>query len=230
MPDNRLGFGFHVFSKKEISFNLTVETIPSGRYSYQGGEPRSLAWRSSMGRKSQKDAILDATEKFVGKHGMTNLTLEAVAAEAGISKGGLLYHFASKKDLLYRVIERHNERMRKRRQAILDTLPEGPGRELKAYIKARLSDPSRHNMVASKMVSVMEDDDLREYVTNLKNQELQVLQNDGISPEKATVLIMAMEGLWMVDLFKIPMFTPEFREKVIAELMEMVDKSSLCSA
>lgn len=183
-----------------------------------------------MGRKSQKDAILDATEKFVGKHGMTNLTLEAVAAEAGISKGGLLYHFASKKDLLYRVIERHNERMRKRRQAILDTLPEGPGRELKAYIKARLSDPSRHNMVASKMVSVMEDDDLREYVTNLKNQELQVLQNDGISPEKATVLIMAMEGLWMVDLFKIPMFTPEFREKVIAELMEMVDKSSLCSA
>ena len=34
------------------------------------------------------------------RDGPQALTLDAVAAEAGVSKGGLLYHFASKRELL----------------------------------------------------------------------------------------------------------------------------------
>jgi hypothetical protein len=41
------------------------------------------------------DRVLDAAEAVVVRQGIGNLTLEAVAAEAKISKGGLLYHSAT---------------------------------------------------------------------------------------------------------------------------------------
>lgn len=45
------------------------------------------------------DQILDAAEEVLLAHGITGLTLNAVAAQAGITKGGLLYHFRTKNDL-----------------------------------------------------------------------------------------------------------------------------------
>ena len=37
--------------------------------------------------------LLDAATAVVRRDGARALTLDAVAAEAGVSKGGLLYHF-----------------------------------------------------------------------------------------------------------------------------------------
>jgi len=39
-----------------------------------------------------RDRILDAAEQLVAHQGASNLTLEAVAQAASVSKGGLLYH------------------------------------------------------------------------------------------------------------------------------------------
>ncbi|MGH2967659.1 MAG: TetR/AcrR family transcriptional regulator, partial [Solirubrobacteraceae bacterium] len=44
--------------------------------------------------------LLDAAVVVVRRDGAQALTLEAVAAQAGVSKGGLLYHFPSKRELL----------------------------------------------------------------------------------------------------------------------------------
>lgn len=183
-----------------------------------------------MARKSQKDAILDAAEKVIGSQGLAHATLEAVAMEAGISKGGLLYHFSNKKELVFNLIKRHNERLTRRVEEMRKTLPESPGRDLKAYILAKLSDPSRLNMSASKMIGVLEDDELREFVTNIKKREMNELDKVCYHREMSTVVVLAMEGLWMMDLFKIPAFNDEFRDRVIAEMLEMADKSCLCTA
>ncbi|ATU93157.1 TetR/AcrR family transcriptional regulator [Phyllobacterium zundukense] len=43
--------------------------------------------------------ILDAAEDVLLAHGITGLTLNAVAEQAGMTKGGLLYHFGTKNDL-----------------------------------------------------------------------------------------------------------------------------------
>jgi hypothetical protein len=53
-------------------------------------------WEDEM-MPGSKDRILDAAERVVLRDGVTHLTLDAVAAETGISKGGLLYHFPSKR-------------------------------------------------------------------------------------------------------------------------------------
>jgi AcrR family transcriptional regulator len=46
-----------------------------------------------------RDRILNALQRILVNQGSSGVTLEKVAAEAGVSKGGLLYHFKSKSDL-----------------------------------------------------------------------------------------------------------------------------------
>ena len=55
-------------------------------------------------------AILDAANRIVIEQGVERLTLEQVAAEAGISKGGLLYHFPTKEALIKSMISHYLER------------------------------------------------------------------------------------------------------------------------
>ena len=55
---------------------------------------------------STKDHILDALEQLLITGGERAATVEAVAVAAGVSKGGLLYHFGSKDKLVAGLISR----------------------------------------------------------------------------------------------------------------------------
>jgi AcrR family transcriptional regulator len=59
----------------------------------------------SVSRSATRRRLLDAAVAVVRREGPRALTLDAVAAEAGVSKGGLLYHFATKDDLVDALIE-----------------------------------------------------------------------------------------------------------------------------
>jgi AcrR family transcriptional regulator len=59
---------------------------------------------------SARDRVLDAYETLLIEAGPGAATLEAVAAAANVSKGGLLYHFASKDALAAGLLERLRER------------------------------------------------------------------------------------------------------------------------
>ncbi|MEO3860020.1 TetR/AcrR family transcriptional regulator [Acrocarpospora sp. B8E8] len=54
----------------------------------------------------KRDELLDAAEGLLADHGVQALTLAAVAERAGVSKGGLLYHFKTKDALVAGMIDR----------------------------------------------------------------------------------------------------------------------------
>lgn len=56
-----------------------------------------------------RERILDAFEHLLIEQGERGATLDGVAADAGVSKGGLLYHFASKDALAEGLIIRLGE-------------------------------------------------------------------------------------------------------------------------
>lgn len=58
-----------------------------------------------MARPSNRPAILDAAVRVAGRDPITTVTVEAVAAEAGLTKAGVLYHFPSKGELLVAIQE-----------------------------------------------------------------------------------------------------------------------------
>nr|WP_091743042.1 TetR/AcrR family transcriptional regulator [Marininema mesophilum] len=49
--------------------------------------------------------MLTAASDIVRERGVSKLTLEAVANRAGVSKGGMFYHFPSREDLVQAMID-----------------------------------------------------------------------------------------------------------------------------
>jgi AcrR family transcriptional regulator len=62
--------------------------------------------------RSTRDRLLDAFETLLVSAGSRSTTLDAVAAEAHVSKGGLLYHFHSKDELVDGMLTRLREQGR----------------------------------------------------------------------------------------------------------------------
>lgn len=60
-----------------------------------------------MARKPEaRDRLIEAFQAILVDDGERAATLEAVAARAGVSKGGLLYHFSSRSELVGAMLER----------------------------------------------------------------------------------------------------------------------------
>jgi len=62
-----------------------------------------------MARPSRRETILDAFQDLIVEVGAANVTVDDAATRAGISKGGLLYHFPSKSDLFAGLCDRLTE-------------------------------------------------------------------------------------------------------------------------
>jgi AcrR family transcriptional regulator len=52
-------------------------------------------------RTSNRTRILDAAVRVINRDGVRGVTFESVSAEAGLTRGGLLYHFPSREALLH---------------------------------------------------------------------------------------------------------------------------------
>src|ERR1700755_3098252 len=59
-----------------------------------------------MPRADTKQKLLDAAGAVVRRDGPQALTLDAVATEAGVSKGGLLYHYGTKRERIEALVAR----------------------------------------------------------------------------------------------------------------------------
>lgn len=74
---------------------MVIMTTPAS-----ASEPRATRANNS------REQILDAYEHLLVQAGERAATLDAVAAQAKVSKGGLLYHFGSKKALFQALLDR----------------------------------------------------------------------------------------------------------------------------
>lgn len=83
---------------------------------------------------SARDRILDAAERLILTRGIGQLAVEAVAAEAKVSKGGFFHHFATKDEMLLAVLDRLITRTNAEIEAAAAADPEPRGARLRAQI------------------------------------------------------------------------------------------------
>ncbi len=97
-----------------------------------------------MGRKRtiDRDAVLDAAEAIVTELGSGSLTFDEVARRAGVSKGGVLYCFPSKRELVAAMMTRDIERFERDVDSYRDS-DAGGVPHLRAHLAA-----TRHENVA----------------------------------------------------------------------------------
>ena len=83
---------------------------------------------------SARSRILDAAERLIRDRGVGQLSVDAVAAEAQVSKGGFFHHFKSKDELLLAIVERLVEQVNAELTTRAAKDPEPRGARLRAQI------------------------------------------------------------------------------------------------
>ncbi|MDQ1558827.1 MAG: hypothetical protein QOD32_1887 [Pyrinomonadaceae bacterium] len=76
---------------------------------------------STLTREETREAILDATDYLLARYGYRKMTVDDIAQEAGIGKGTIYLHFASKEEVTLSHVDRIVERLKERLWAIART-------------------------------------------------------------------------------------------------------------
>ncbi|QBP40254.1 TetR/AcrR family transcriptional regulator [Paenisporosarcina antarctica] len=172
-----------------------------------------------MGRPTRKIEILLAASKIVSERGIFNLTLEATAAEAGISKGGLLYHFPSKEALVKGMVEHLAENYREKIATKVEESLEEKGKWTKSYVDVTFNNPYQNkNMHAGLLAAKAVNEELLDPIRELYTKWQKEIENDGIDPVKATIIRLATDGIWLSELFDIHHIGEEKKEIIFQRL------------
>jgi len=173
-------------------------------------------------RRSSREAIVESAEAVVLEGGAAHLTLDAVAAKAGVSKGGLLYHFPSKEALLKAMLNRrvqHHEKSRKKKYAELQA---EPSREVRAYVLSTLDrDRKTDRIGAAILAAVAHDPRMLGPVRNNYQKILAELTQSGLRFERAAVIALAADGLRLLEILSLSPLQGKQRKRVIEEMLRL---------
>ena len=173
-----------------------------------------------------KRKLLSAAAIVVKEKGASQLTLEAVAKQAGVSKGGLLYHYPSKSALLSAMVTHLNENFER---AIAKQIEQSKGKIswLEAYV-AMSFDP-QHSQIAESagMLAAIANDlsllePLRERYQVLQEQ----LETSDLDSDLANIVRLAADGLWFTELFNLSPLTQERRSRVLTALLTLIKEKT----
>ena len=178
------------------------------------------------GRNSSREIILTAADSVVLKHGAAHLTLDAVAREAGVSKGGLLYHFPNKQALLEGMIAHRVAQCAEDRLRAEARFPRDKAALLKAIVESGLdeNDPSR-KINAAALAAIANDPTLLAPVKEHNKKlfkELAAFQNF----ERASLVVLAVHGLWLMETLQASPLARRQRSGIIKELLTLAESAA----
>lgn len=171
-----------------------------------------------------RELVFEACSRILRRHGLSELTLENVAEEADLSKGGLLYHFPSKESLIEALFEYHNEKFEARLSALAEEEGDDTGAWLRAYAKAcieQIMEPGNASLYASLFAA----EERYEGAHRLMRQRYivwqQQIENSGLDPARATLVRLAVEGLWFLEMHHYAPPDPQQREQIVDLIMQL---------
>ncbi len=162
---------------------------------------------------NSREKLIDAAETLVLRDGVGTLTLDRVAAEAGVSKGGLLYHFPSKDALIEAMIERHLHAYGDTLDRTLRLEKTGPGRFTRSMVRAAFVQSARppereRRMAAALLAAVVNRPALLAPVREAYAQWMRQANRDGLPAGQAVAALAALDGLWFWNLLGLASLPP----------------------
>ena len=176
--------------------------------------------------EATRSKILNAAESVALRDGVAHLTLDAVAAEAGLSKGGVLYNYPSKDALVRGMVDRLIEQTEAEVARLAESDQEPRGRMLRSYLRVTFPEdgtgPARVNQVAAVLLSaILTNPNLLEPARrHYAGMQARLLQ-EGLDERTVHIVRLAADGLWLSEMLHMPAPEAETRRAVIERLFEM---------
>jgi AcrR family transcriptional regulator len=168
-----------------------------------------------------RERILQAGYEIAGQSGVAAVTLDAVAGRAGVSKGGLLYHFPSKQALVAGMVGGLCDAFAGLADAAARADPEPAGRSARAYLAASAGELWQSDrwlaLVGALVISPGLLDAWRAGVVAGRAAD----ESENTDPVAAAIVRLAADGLWLAGVLGLPAPGPQLRAAVLAELERM---------
>lgn len=176
-------------------------------------------------RPSKREALLRAALGVIEDQGVAAVTFESVSAKAGITKGGLLYHFPTKEQLIAALHEHVADRWHAAMRTVIGREPEEatPFERLRAYVTVSLQSPTRAEIQLMLEPSPFAaEPDPWQRVTD---RWLAAPAELGTASTELLLARFAADGLWMSASFEPHAVDADARAKVAARMLALIHEA-----
>lgn len=178
---------------------------------------------TTIPRNSHREILIDAAEAIVNEHGVGALTLERVAADAGVTKGGLIYHYKTRDALLQALVERLIGKIEERYRAGAVAR----GNSVKGLLLAMIEDAfamsaEEKTLMANLLAAVSSHPNQLGPVRQMYERMNGALADAGEHSGVALMISCAIDGLLFIELLDIQHFSAEQRQQVRDALVATV--------
>lgn len=190
--------------------------------------------KNAYKRKKQPEvirrALIDQAAQLTLEQGLSKVTFQAVADAVGVTKGGVMHHFATKDALILAVFDDAMAKFAAEVDEAMAADPIAHGAFTRAYITATISlgeqSQATFNHQATLYVLMLGDNHLRELWTAWFDQQLHKHQ----ATDHGEVLCMARlaaDGIWLADFSGIAISDRQsLRTRLVSMTQHMNDDSS----
>jgi AcrR family transcriptional regulator len=177
-------------------------------------------------RVIEQHDILDAAEAVVLRNGAANLTLDAVALEAGISKASVVYDYKTKQQLIKAIIERRLALEEERICSATASLGCLPGAVIHGMIAAAATTPPDETraVALNLTAAVAQDSALRKPIAEFYQEKISAVQETvKRGPRGGLLAFLALEGLKSLEWHDIHSWPDDERQRILREIAWLVD-------
>lgn len=176
-------------------------------------------------RQSNRGKILEAAVAVVQRDGVTGVTLDSVAAQAGLTRGGLMYHFRGREALLVAI---HRHLAEQWEAAMVNaagkTAQDASGQErLAAY--ARVTTQSGTRAELSLIVEAAIHSEHTKPWIDVLSRWTPSVEEAASDPAALARFVahLAADGLWMYESLTNKPLPPELRRLVAEHIAHMIE-------
>lgn len=181
--------------------------------------------RSERSRK----AAIQAALAIITRDGPARLTLDAIARESGMSKGGLMHQFPTKEAVLRALLDHQAEYFENFSQRYLaqqgDDLPEPRMAAQLATIRQSITEP---DVLAPAVIGVLAGEPgLMSGIQKATNEKLSAVRSEAADPDLACLRWAAAMGLALSSMLGMCPFSKEERGRLFDRLADHAQWSAL---
>ena len=183
--------------------------------------------RAAGGRPNSRDSILDAALRVTARDGAGNLTLDKVAAESGLSKGGLLYNYPSKEALLQAMLERLLQNHQQQMDEEYRRLEGQPEATLRAFLRAWKHDEQISIDASLAIIAAAAQNPgllrpLREHFDRIHAR----ISKESENPELALVIWAAADGLLLHRILNLAPYDHEEKAAMFDAMLRLAGEET----
>ena len=169
-----------------------------------------------------REVVIQAALAIIARDGPRRLTLDAIAREAGISKGGLMHQFRTKEAVLKSLLEYQIEYFEKFSQDYMaQAATTSPEAHLSTQIAvAREAVTTQKSVAFAILGAISEEPGLLSLSKEMDARKIESIKAEAADPELAMLRWYAAKGLLLSALFGLCSLSDEERQRLFDRLLD----------